>query len=302
MDLRRVPIALALTGAMAIAGCGSTTVRHVTRTITRAASAATPSTTATTPTRDGETSAGASSQRRGRSAAPRSSAIAGRSPRSLLVAAARALRHAGGYSMRADLVQNHQRTIVNLSASSDHRYEAATTMGHTTFELIALPGSAFLRGNAAFWRMETGSSAGARARARAFAGHWLRVPATGRRSVTRSLGTLAPGTLARCLTEDHGTLTVERRRVSIGGRAAVVVRDAGDAPGATPSTIAVAATGTPYPLRYVASGRTRRGGRVDVCNNGKGAGATGTITLDQFGATAQITAPAGATSAPGATL
>jgi hypothetical protein len=78
----------------------------------------------------------------------------------------------------------------------------------------------------------------------------------------------------------------------------IIVRDAGNAPGATPSTIAVSANGAPYPLRYVATGRTRRGGRVDVCNNGRGGGATGTITLGRFGNTPSIQPPAGAQNGP----
>jgi hypothetical protein len=82
----------------------------------------------------------------------------------------------------------------------------------------------------------------------------------------------------------------------------VIVRDAGNAPGSTPSTLAVAATGTPYPLRYVATGDARRGGPVDVCNTGKGGGATGTITLSQFGQIAPIQRPTGVSSADGATI
>jgi hypothetical protein len=196
--------------------------------------------------------------------------------------------------MRADLLQNRARTIIDVSANDAHRYEASLTTAATSFSLVALPGSAYLRGNQAFWRTQLapGGEALARTRARTLAGHWLHVPASGARSVTRSLGTLAPGTLARCLTEDHGTLTLAGHE-TIGHTRALVVRDAGNAPGATPSTIAVAATGTPYPLRYDATGATRRGGRVDICNDGKGDGATGTIDLSQFGQTPTVQAPSG---------
>lgn len=294
----RALTALPILCALAIAACGSTTVRHITRTVTRSASS-----TVTMPTVEGETTARSSPS--GGAPLPRRhrhrhrTALAARSPHVILQAAARALRRVGNYSMRADLRQNGTRTIVDLSAISRRRYEASTTVGRTSFELIVLSGTVYLRGNARFWHGQAQGSAAARSRARRLAGRWLRLPASDGRSITRSLGTLAPGTLARCLTEDHGRLTVERRRPIVDHRRAVIVRDAGNAPGATPSTIAVSAGGAPYPLRYVATGRTRRGGRIDVCNNGKGASATGTITLGRFGATPAIEPPAGARSGAG---
>ncbi len=187
------------------------------------------------------------------------------------------------------------RTIISLTTTGRDRYEASLTSAHSMFSVIALPGRAYLRGDRAFWRSQVASSAAA---AR-LAGRWLHVPARGARSVTRSLGTLSPGTFARCLTEDHGALTVAGH-ATIDGTPAVIIRDAGNAPGATPSTIAVASRGAPYPLRYVASGATRRGGRIDVCNDGRGNGATGSITLSQFGRTPVVQAPARAGSAGGA--
>lgn len=299
----RALAALLLVCALAIAGCGGTTVRHVTRTITR-----TSTNVPTTPTVEGETTARSAPAGAGAGAAGGSrrhhrsvTALAARSPRAILREAARALRHAGGYSMHADLRQNGARTIVDLSAVSSHRYEASTTTGRSSFELIVLSGRVYLRANIHFWRAQAGRSRAARARARQLANRWLTLPPRNGRAVSRSLGTLAPGILARCLTEDHGRLMLERRRPIIDHRRALVVRDAGNAPGATPSTIAVSADGAPYPLRYVATGRTRRGGRIDVCNNGRGGGATGTISLGRFGATPAIQPPAGAQAGPSVT-
>jgi hypothetical protein len=291
-------IAIVCVCACALAGCGGTVVRHVTTTITRPTA---PTQTATsggeTTVRSGTaTQAGAGTAKRSRGG--RGSPLAGRSPHAILAAAARALRHAGGYAMRADLVQDHQRTIIDLAATSRSRYQASMTTGRSIFELIALAKTAYLRGNAAFWRAQAGTSGLSRARAGMYANHWLTLPARGRHSITQSLGTLAPGTLARCLVEDHGTLTIAGH-ATVDHRRALIVADAGNAPGSTPSTIAVAATGAPYPLRYVATGRTRRGGRIDVCNDGKGDGATGTITLSQFGQTPAPQAPTGAQSGPG---
>ncbi|MDX6539889.1 MAG: hypothetical protein QOI71_1499, partial [Gaiellales bacterium] len=49
----------------------------------------------------------------------------------------------------------------------------------------------------------------------------------------------------------------------------MVVADAGDAPGSTPTKLYVATMGPPYPLRLTETGRGRPGGRIDVCNTGK---------------------------------
>jgi hypothetical protein len=292
----RLLAALLLVCAVAIAGCGGTSVRHVTTTITRSSSS-----TPTTPTVAGETTAGSDSG--GAAVAPKAkhthaSALAGRSPRAILAAAADALRQVHSYSMHAALRQNGLRTVVNLAADSNHRYVASTTIGRSSFELIVLSPRVYLQANRKFWLGQAGRSSAARARARRLAGRWLALPERSGRSLTHSLGTLAPGTLARCLTEDHGRLSVERRRPIVDHRRAIIVRDAGNAPGATPSTIAVSAVGAHFPLRYVATGRTRRGGRVDVCNNGKGGGATGTITLGRFGSSTSIQPPSGAQTGP----
>jgi hypothetical protein len=299
MQPSRLLAALLAVCAVAVAGCGGTAIRHVTTTITRTSSSA-----PTTPTVAGETTAGGDSG--GAAVGPKApnaahrhgSAIADHSPQAVLRAAANALRHVQSYSMHAALRQNGLRTVVNLAAASNHRYVASTTVGRSSFELIVLSPRVYLRANRRFWLGQAGRSATARARARRLAGRWLTLPGHSGRSLTHSLGTLAPGTLARCLTEDHGRLTIERGRPIIDHRRAIIVRDAGNAPGATPSTIAIAAGGVHYPLRYVATGPTRRGGRADVCNNGKGGGATGTINLGRFGNAPSIQPPSRAQTGP----
>ena len=166
--------------------------------------------------------------------------------------------------------------------------------------MVRIGSATYLRGNRAFWIAQAGHSASARARAVALANRWITVAPANRKSVVGLLGTLGPQTLARCLREDHGRLTTTGHE-KIGGREAVIVHDAGNAPGSTPDSIAAAASGPPYPLRYVATGYARRGGRVDVCNTGKGGGAKGTITFDQFGQIAPIQRPTGSGGAGGAT-
>jgi hypothetical protein len=225
--------------------------------------------------------------------------VSGRSPHAIVVAAAHALQGSGGYTMRADLTQNGNRNIVALTADGPHTYQATLTEKGAISGMVTLPAASYLRGNRAFWDGQAGSGSGSgasaarRARAARLAGHWLKLTAQGANSLAKSLGSLAPSVLARCLIEDHGTLTVAGH-TTIDHTAAVIVKDKGDAPGATPSTIAVAASGPPYPLRYTASGATQRGGRIDVCNTGKGGDSEGTIAFSQFGQVPTIQPPTGA--------
>jgi hypothetical protein len=291
------PLALSLIGAALVAsGCGATTVRHVTTTITRPTTAAPPgSSTATTGSTSSTSSATTTATGTTSTAPPAASArskLAGRSPRAIVAAAAGALRDSGGYVMRADLRESGEPSLLALTADGPRRFQATLTDGGVVTGLIGLPSASYLRGNIAFWRGHDGTTPQADARAKRLAGHWLKLTPRGASSVIKTLGSLSPAVLARCLVEDHGTLSLAGH-TTIGHIPAIVIRDAGNAPGATPSTIAVAASGPPYPLRYTATGPTRAGGRIDVCNDGKGDDSEGTISFDQFGQVPNISAPTG---------
>jgi hypothetical protein len=70
-----------------------------------------------------------------------------------------------------------------------------------------------------------------------------------------------------------------------------VLKDAGNTPGASPSSLIVATRGPHYPLRLSSTGNTRPGGRIDVCDDGKGGNARGSISFRQFGKIRPIRAP-----------
>jgi hypothetical protein len=127
-------------------------------------------------------------------------------------------------------------------------------------------------------------------RAAGLADRWIEIAPSSDRSLTASLGSLAPNVLARCLAEDHGTLTAAGK-LTVEHRHALVIKDAGNAPGSSPSVLTVAATGPPYPLTYTATGGSRPGGHIDVCNQGKADSAHGTLSFNHFGQVPLITAP-----------
>jgi hypothetical protein len=250
-----------------IAGCGSSGSQHTVKTATSTTSTASSVTTSST--------------------ASAATGLASKSPNQILAAAAAALRGAHGYAMQGTLAEDHQRLRLELATTSSMALDLTFSIGDATAELIGLPSGSYIRANTTFWKSHAGAAAAR------LANHWIQVPSSNARAVTSSLGALAPATLARCLVEDHGTLSLAGKTI-VDGQSAIVLKDAGNAPGSSPSVLAVAATGAPYPLRYTATGGQRAGGRIDVCNDGKASDAHGVITFGQFGRVPPIRPPKGA--------
>ena len=78
------------------------------------------------------------------------------------------------------------------------------------------------------------------------------------------------------------------------GQPAVVIVDKGDKPGTSPGKLFVAATGRPFPLRVLATGKARPGGKKTRCSDssGKDSGAAGDeLTFSRFNEELKLTAP-----------
>lgn len=209
---------------------------------------------------------------------------ASKPPARILTDAVAALGNAGGYAMDGAFTENRQPARLKVLSQSSS-VDLTLSVGGSTARMVALPSGAYFMANAGFW-----SSQGAGARAPVLADHWIKFPATHARAFASALGRLSPGTLSRCLGEDHGTLSTAGK-TTVNGRSAILLKDAGNAPGTQPELIAVAAAGPPYPLRVTATGTGRPGGRIDVCNDGKGSDIRGTITLSRFGHVPTIRPP-----------
>jgi hypothetical protein len=114
-------------------------------------------------------------------------------------------------------------------------------------------GRFFLRGDRAFWAHTAGGTAGKQLATRA-AGRWIEVPAQTAGSVSKTAENLAPGHMARCMTEGLGALTklgVHR----VFGQPAVVIRSTPHgSTGGAPGKVWIATRGRPYPLRVVRTG------------------------------------------------
>jgi hypothetical protein len=205
----------------------------------------------------------------------------------ILADAAAALRNAHGYVMRGTITQDGEGLRLNVAVAKGGSMHLALGIGRADLDVIKLSSASYLRANKAYWTAHLG------ARGAVLANRWIQVQASNAQELTSSLGHFAPATVSRCLVEDHGSLTVAGKTM-VDGHPAVIIKDAGNAPGASPGSLAVATSGVPYPLQLTGAGRQRPGGRIDVCNDGKASYSRGTLTFSQFGAVAPISPPADA--------
>lgn len=214
-------------------------------------------------------------------------------PAHVLAEAAAAIRGAHSYAMQGALYSGVHSLHIKLMTRGPHAISVTFAQGDTMFDVIEVSGAAYIRGNAGFWQLHDGALAST------LAGRWIEVPAAGARGETSLLGGFAPGNMARCLVEDHGTLS-RAGTTNVDGRPAVVIKDAGNVPGGEPGELAVATTGAADPLRATATGQQRAGGHVDVCNDGKADSTLGTFTFSDFGQVPPIRPPASAIRMGGA--
>lgn len=250
---------LAFASATVLAGCGSSSQTSVSSTVPAASPSAPPS---------------AAPNRAGSKAAWR-----------VLTDAAGALRNVHGYVMRGVLTQGERRVRLELRVSSLSSMDMTVSTGPSTWQIRVVPAGYYLRANAVFWRGHFGARAAAVA-----AGHWLQVPSSSARTFTSTLRSVAPGNLSRCMLENHGALSIAGR-TRVDGRSAIMIRDAGNAPGSTPSLLAITANGPRYPLWVRPTGPGRPGGHIDVCNDGHAGDMGGSVTFGDYGHVPVIQAP-----------
>jgi hypothetical protein len=213
-----------------------------------------------------------------------------KSPQRILEDAAAALRRARGYELRGTISQHNLSQRIIVVADSSKALDITTSFGEAADQLIVLPTGDYVRGNRDYWLSSLGP------RAVVLADHWIQFPVARARTL-EALGALGPATVARCLVEDHGTLRIIGD-ATVEGQRAILIKDAGNVPGSQPGVLAVAASGTPYPLQLTALGPQLAGGRVDVCNDGKATSTISNLYLSHFGHVPAITPPANPIKGP----
>lgn len=151
--------------------------------------------------------------------------------------------------------------------------------------ILLVEGAFYVRGNAAFWKQAEAGEA-----ARELGGRWLKMPSS-RNEFAELTRQLDPATLSRCLLESHGTLA-RGGTTTVNGRRAVVIVDKGDRPGTAPGKLYVAATGEPLPLRTLATGRERPGGKKDpLCDSDTPTRPGDEATFSNYDEPIDLTAP-----------
>lgn len=188
-------------------------------------------------------------------------------------------------------------TAVNVALQPPSTANVAFAQGSASAALILLGPAVYIKANSTFYQQNGGLPPAA---AKLIVDRWLKLPAAAVRGTAGLIKGLDVATLGRCLGEnpDRGTLSVAGT-TTVDGRPAVVVLDHGDRPGSTPSKLYVASTGTPFPLRAVATGAQRPGGHPDPqCNSGGDPTASGDqLTFSGYNQTLNITAPPNAVDA-----
>jgi hypothetical protein len=218
------------------------------------------------------------------SSSAKGNGVASKTPARIVAAAETALRSANGFVATGTLTQGGQATRLRIVDAGTSKLEVQLSGSGKRADIVVLAGAGYVRANLAFWSAEAGAEAAS------IANRWIELPATASQQLTSSLGPLAPNTLSKCLGENLGALSAGGT-TTVDGVPAVVVREAGNAPGSSPGTLAVATNGPAYPLRVTSTGPTRPGGTVGTCNNGRGGDTQGSLILSGFNHPPAITVP-----------
>jgi hypothetical protein len=203
------------------------------------------------------------------------------SPQQALATTANALRKVKSFHIEA----NQGRSTSVIGDIGEDRVRLDLKERDASARMLLVDGSFYIRGNTAFWRQSDAAQ-----QASELDGRWLKLPAASgelRQVVER----LQPENLSRCLSKEHGTLSLGGT-AAIEGRPAVTIVDAGNKPGTTPGRLYVAATGEPLPLRTVASGNEKPGGDKDPLCDGDSRTRNGDqVLFSRFNLGVKVTAP-----------
>ncbi len=220
---------------------------------------------------------------------PESNGVESKPPAQILADTAAALRQVKSFHVEATQRTGGKLAKVSADLELPSKLRLAIEEPPSAASIIAVGGAVYIKANEAYWKDQQGERA-----ARELAGKWLKSPAstTELRDLTKGLD---PETLSHCLATDHGTLA-KGGTETIDGKKTVVLIDKGDRPGTTPGKLFVAATGDPLPLRTIATGNQRPGGKRDPrCDeDNRRARAGDEARFDRYDESLDIKAPPGA--------
>lgn len=174
-------------------------------------------------------------------------------------------------------------------ANGSGRFTLTTSKEKAQF--VELPGVVYIKANAAFWRT-TGEKLSSNV-VRKLANRWIRQKADKDASIVSEF---APKKLAACLTGGTGTLS-KAGTATIAGQQALVIEDAGDKPGTTPSRYYLTSKPPILLLRAVQTGKPKPGTTKDKsCSDDSGDddSTSSDLAFSRFNKVPRVTAPHGA--------
>jgi hypothetical protein len=211
------------------------------------------------------------------------SGIESKPPQEILDQTAAALRQVKSFHIEGTQARRTETVKADVAGPRELRLDVKQR--DATARMVFVDSSVYMNANAAFWR-----KAEAGQETRELDGRWLKVPGAAG-DLQKIAKEVDPANLSRCLLKDHGTLE-PGGKAKVGGQAAVVIVDKGDRPGTSPGRLYVAATGEPFPLRTIATGPERPGGKKDaLCDSDTPTRAGDTVVLSKFNEPLDITAP-----------
>jgi hypothetical protein len=224
------------------------------------------------------------------SSAPKSNGIESKPASQALEQTGAALRRVKSFHVEATQGRS---TTLRADVAVPKKLRLDLEQSGTRSRMIYVDGALYIKGDRAFWERT-----GARSIAGRLAGRWFKTPGSANKGLQDLIEQLAPGTLGRCLLKDHGTIT-RGPAATVDGQRAIVLLDKGDRPGTAPGKLYVAATGDPLPLRTIATGPERRGGKKDPLCDGDTPTQRGDAALfSRYDERLDITAPPGAVGFP----
>lgn len=135
----------------------------------------------------------------------------------------------------------------------------------TRVEVIAISGEAWMNASREFWSENSPDTPGV---ARLLAGRWVRMPSSSVRELQFFLNIADPDLVGRCLIGYEFGRLRRGKTAKVGGRGALIIRDAGKEPGTAPGDLYLATVGPPLPLHFRQTGPEKPGGKRDpVCTS-----------------------------------
>lgn len=215
--------------------------------------------------------------------------------RQILADAGAALSRARSLRIQGVVKLEGRPTAVTLSFERPGRVNMALRRGSETATARLVGHTSYMNANASLYEHQAGVPAAA---ASLVAGRWVKIPkAEDAGGLFKALDIEKWG---HCVASETGTLRVGGT-TTLDGRLAVIVVNEGDRPGATPAKIYIAASGAPYLLRMVATGKQRPGGgRSPGCDeDGEPTEPGDVIDFSNYNGPMHIGAPPGASTVAG---